>query len=187
MKPLRFSIACIMAIIVIAAIYLAAIRCFDGRNTLIVVGSMPMASILVLGIPSLVRGATGRGKSHPFLIGFEGVGWTALLVFTGSAILFPNSVAAAFVSVAEFLMKMLRLELFDGPDPAWQMFGILFSVLILLLPQLVAALIGGWPNQRFKIKITIERRRVIGLETMRPSVSPRQVSMRGTNPDPTKA
>jgi hypothetical protein len=173
MKLPRFSIAWIMAIIVIAAVDLAAIRALDGTNTLmgglIAVGLMPMAGILVLGIPSLVRGFTGRAKIRPFLAGFEGVGWTVLLVYTVCAILFPESIAGAIDLSAQFLMSLIGLDTADGPDPAWQLIGLFVVVLFLLLPQLVAALIGGWLNQRFKIKITIERRHATGLETMMPS------------------
>jgi hypothetical protein len=173
MKLPRFSIAWIMAIIVIAAIDFAIIRALDGTNTvigaLLVFGSMPMASILVLGIPSLVRGFTGRGKIRPFLAGFEGVGWTILLVYTGSASLFPESVAGAIDLSSQFLMSLIGLDTADGPDPDRQLFGLFVVVLILLLPQLFVALVGGWLNQRFKIRITIERRHATGLETMMPS------------------
>jgi hypothetical protein len=175
MKLPRFSIAWIMAIIVIAAIDLAAIRALDGTNTvigaLIVVGSMPMASILVLGIPNLVRGSTGRGMIRPFLVGFEGVGWTVLLVYIGSAILFAESVAGAIDLSAQFLMSLIGLDTANGSDPAWQLFGLFVFVLFLLLPQLFVALVGGWLNQRFKIRIAIERRQVTGLETNAGTIS----------------
>jgi hypothetical protein len=165
MKLPRFSIAWIMAIIVIAAIDLAAIRALDETNTvigpLIIIGSMPMASILILGIPNLVRGSTGRGKIRPFLVGFEGVGWTVLLVYTGSAILFAESVAEAIDLSAYFLMSLIGVDTF-------QLFGLFVLVLLLLLPQMFVALVGGWLNQRFKITIAIKRRHATGLETMRP-------------------
>jgi hypothetical protein len=93
----RFSIAWIMAIIVIVAFDFAAIRALDGTGTLvgglIAIGSIPMAGILMLGIPSLIKGMSGRGKVRTFLNGFEGVGWTILFVYTGSAILFPEPIA----------------------------------------------------------------------------------------------
>jgi hypothetical protein len=172
MKLPRFSIAWIMAIIVIAAINLAAIRALDGTNTiigaLIVVGSMPMASILMLGIPNLVRGLTGRGKIRPFLAGFEGVGWTVLLVYTVSAILFAEWVAGEVDLFVQFPMNLIGRDAANESDPAWQLVGLFVVVLLLLLPQLFFALVGGWLNQRFKITIAIERRQATGLETMRP-------------------
>jgi hypothetical protein len=184
----RFSIAWIMTIVVVAAIDFAAIRALDGTNTIIgglmAIGSMPMAGILVLGILSLVRAIMGRGEIRPFLIGFEVVGWTVLLLYTGSPILFPESVAGAIDSAALSLMRLIGLDTVGGLDPSWQLFGLFLFVLILLLPQLAFALIGSWLNQRFRIRIIIERRRATGHETMSFSGSPRQVSMQEANSDP---
>jgi hypothetical protein len=174
MKLPRFSIARIMAIIILAALNLAAIRALDGTSTewggLIVFGSMPMASILVLGLPCLVKGVWGRSQTHPFLIGFEGVGWTILLFYTGASLLFPSF-------IGETLVKGMRvLGITNSPDPVWQVCMIIAGVLFLPLPQLVAALIGGWLNQRFKIRIIIERRQEHRLGTTRSCGSPGRVS-----------
>jgi hypothetical protein len=100
----RFSIAWIMAIIVIVAIDFAAFRALDGTSTLvgglIAIGSIPMTGILMLGIPSLIKGLSRRGRLRPFLNGFEGVGWTILFVYTDGAILFAlgirNRIRLAF-------------------------------------------------------------------------------------------
>jgi hypothetical protein len=155
MKMPRITIAWMMAIIVVAAIDLAAIRALyltkSVIGALIVFGSMPMASILVLGVPSVVKGPSGRGKIHPFLIGFESVGWTVLLVYTGSAILYPEFVG----ELVQRLLESFGLPLVSGTNPL-----VLFCVVLIpLLPQLALALVGGWLNQLFKIRITIERRR----------------------------
>ena len=163
----RFSIAWIMAIIVVVAIDFAAIRALSGTGTLvgglIAIGSLPMAGILMLGIPSLIKGLSGRGKIRPFLNGFEGVGWTMLFVYTGSAILFPESIAGQFQSVLISLVKVMGWDVADTSDASWQLFWLFVVILILLLPQLVIALIGGWLNQRFEIRITIKRRRALDL------------------------
>jgi hypothetical protein len=165
MKMPRITIGWMMAIIVIAAIDLAAIRGIDGTSTLIgaliVLGSMPMASILVLGIPSLVRGFSGRGKIHPFLTGFEAVGWTVLLVYTGGAVLLPVSVAGLVELVVGALLIFLGFDILSVQTrvPAWELFLLILCLLILLLPQLALALVGGWVNRLFKFRITIERRR----------------------------
>jgi hypothetical protein len=188
MKLPQFSIASIMTIVVVAAFDFAAIRALDGTHTLIgglmAIGSMPMAGILVLGFPSLVRTITGRGEIRTFLAGFESVGWSILLLYTGSAILFTDRVAAAFVSIAESLLKALGLDVADASDPGWQLFGLFVGMLFLLIPQLIVALIGGWLHQLFEIRITIRRRRVTGLETMSPSGGPRLVSMQEALSDP---
>jgi hypothetical protein len=177
MKLLRFSIAWIMAMIAIVAIDFAVIRCLDGTDSLIVkvilIGSIPMASILVLGLPSLIRRITSRGKHRPFLVGFEAVGWTILLLYTGGAILFPESVATAIDSAGELLIGPTGHE----DHPAWRSTVLFLGVMMLLLPQLVAALIGGWLNQTSEIRITIRRRRMMRLETVGRSANPEQVSI----------
>lgn len=169
----RFSIAWIMAIIVIVAIDFAAIRAVDGTNTLvgglIAIGSIPMAGILMLGIPSLIKGLSGRGKVRRFLNGFEGLGWTSLFVYTGSSILFPESIAGQFESVLNSLVKVMGWDAADTSDPSWQLFLLFVGILILLLPQSVIALIGGWLNQRFEIRITIKRRRETEFEVQGPA------------------
>jgi hypothetical protein len=168
----RFSIAWIMAIIVIVAIDFAAIRALSSTGTLvgvlIAIGSIPMAGILMLGIPSLIKGLSGRGKVRPFLNGFEGVGWTILFVYTGSAILFPESIAGQFESVLNSLMKVMGWDAADTSDASWQLFWLFVAILILLLPQSVIALIGGWLNQRFEFRITIKRRRETEFEIQQP-------------------
>ena len=167
MKPLRFSIAWIMTIVVVAAIDLATIRWLlvtdSAIGELILFGSMPMASILLFGLPSLVRALVGRGKICPFLMGFEAVGWAFLLVYAGSVTLYPDSIAVN-------LSKAFELLPIDYNTPFWQSWqGIFCDMLFLLIPQLVVALIGGWLNQAFKIRISIERRQATGLATMSPS------------------
>ena len=91
MKLPRFSIISVMWIVGIASIDFAALRVLEGPTTdlvqILVIVSMPMASILMIGIPTLVKGLLGRGKIPPFLLGFEGFGWTILLFCTGMALL----------------------------------------------------------------------------------------------------
>jgi hypothetical protein len=64
----RFSIAGIMTMIVVVAFDFAAIRALDRTGTLvrglIAVGSIPMAGILMLGIPSLIKGFSGRANDR---------------------------------------------------------------------------------------------------------------------------
>jgi hypothetical protein len=166
----RFSIAWIMAIIAIVAIDFAVIRELDRTGTLvgglIAIGSLPMAGILMLGIPSLIKGFSGRGDVRPFLNGFEGVGWTILFVYTGSAILFPESIAGQLESVLDSLLELMG---WDTSDPSWHLFGLFVGILIHLLPQSVIALIGGWLNQRLEIRITIKRRRATEFEVQGPA------------------
>jgi hypothetical protein len=154
MKMPRFSIAWVMTVIVIAAVDSAAFPWLLMTNSvicwLLILGSIPMASILMFGIPSMARGFFGRGGIQPFLVGFERVGWTILLIYTGGAILLPQSVSKTTDLFSEFILKsVLRLDAYDT------LYNLVSTILILLLPQLVAALIGGWLNQRLESRTSI--------------------------------
>lgn len=168
MKLPRFSIAWVMTIIIVAALDFAVIRAFLGMESdigvLMVVGAMPMASLLLLGIPSLAWKFSGRGKPHPFLIGFEAVGWPTVLFYTVSTILFPGSLAEDIVAV------MLWLPI-DFNTPFWKSWWASAGceAFLLLMPQLVPALIGGWLTQRFEIRISIRRRTTDPHPQIRPS------------------
>lgn len=75
----RFRIAWVMVAIAIAALDFAAIRAFlvSGEVALLVLGALPMANILAVGI--LI--AKQRPGSRPFLLGFEAFGAMALATF----------------------------------------------------------------------------------------------------------
>ena len=57
----------------------------------------------------------------------------------------------------------------DTSDASSELFWLFVGILILLLPQLVIALIGGWLNQRLEIRITIKRRRATEFEVQGPA------------------
>lgn len=165
MKLPRLSIAWVMGIVVIASINCAAIRVLERPTTafvqLLVIGLMPMASILMMGIPTLVWGLLGRSKTRPFLVGFEGFGWTILLLGTGMAFFFPSL-------VGEAVAKGWRVLGFaESRDSFWQSL-IFFDMILYFLPQFLIALAGGWLVGMFKIRVTIERRSTSRSETLTP-------------------
>jgi hypothetical protein len=151
----RLSIISVMWIVVIASINLAGLRLIETPTTALlqtlVIVSMPMASVLVIGIPTLVRCFLGRGKMRLFLNGFEGFGWTILLFFTGMAWLAPIWFAEAVAIIWGWS------GLTERRDSFWQSF-IFFDMFLCLVPQLLIALIGGWLVGMFKIRVTVERR-----------------------------
>lgn len=57
----------------------------------------------------------------------------------------------------------------DFSGASWELFWLFVGTLILLLPQSVIALIGGWLNQRYEIRITIKRRRATEFEVQGPA------------------
>jgi hypothetical protein len=56
---------------------------------------------------------------------------------------------------------------YDPRSPAWRLVETLVLGSVLLLPQLLVALLGGWLGSRFRVKVVIERRRPRGTETGR--------------------
>jgi hypothetical protein len=152
----RLSILSVMWIVVIASINFAALRVLEGPATafvqILVIVSMPMASILAIGIPTLVKGLLRRGKIPPFLIGFEGIGWTILLFCTGTALLSP-------IYFANFVEKIVWgwSGLTESRDSFWKSL-IFFDMFLFFVPQFLIALAGGWLVGMFKNKVTVERR-----------------------------
>src|SRR3954454_2036881 len=80
----RFRIAGVMVAIAIAALDFAAIRAFlDIPDVfLLVLGAVPMANVLAVGI--LI--GQQRPGSRPFLLGFEAFGAMALVLFVAVAL-----------------------------------------------------------------------------------------------------
>jgi hypothetical protein len=145
-----------MWIVVIASINFAALRFLEGPAStdsvqILVIVAMPMASILLIGIPTLVKAHLRRGKVPPFLIGFEGFGWPILLLCTGMAFLSPTCFAEAIRIVWGWS------GLLESRDSFWKSF-IFFDMFIYLAPQFLIALAGGLLVGMFKIRITVERR-----------------------------
>jgi hypothetical protein len=154
-KRPRFRIAWVMVAIAIAALDFAVIRAsFDIPEVgLLVLGALPMANVLAVGI--LI--GQWRPESRPFLLGFEAFGAMALALF----------VAVAVASLFLDNYRMLTSYLTPVIDPIEKSIGqnrpfvfipiALFAMVVMLgWPQLVFALIGGSLSRRFRI--TISRR-----------------------------
>src|SRR4051794_21903333 len=104
----RFRIAWGMVAVAIAALDFAAIRAsLEFREAvLLVLGALPMANVLAVGI--LI--ARQRPGSRPFLLGFEAFGAMALALFITVAVaglFFDNTLPDMLVIY--YLVPMLRL------------------------------------------------------------------------------
>jgi hypothetical protein len=117
-----------------------------------------MANVLAVGL--LI--AQQRPRYYPFLLGFEAFGAMALAFFIVSA-------SDDFEVVASYLKPCLEpIRVIIGPDRPFVLLPVLISagVVLLGLPQLVFALVGGLLSQlvfalvggllsrRFRITIT---------------------------------
>jgi hypothetical protein len=140
----RLSVNAILAAVAVIATDCMVVRSVRGRPQLltrdfelIVAGSVPMATILAVGLVLLPR-RVGRGRR--FLLGFEIGGWLALMVYVGLAVARPwiigDFVDSAFDSLGE------RTG-WDMTSTAWTTAEQVGFPILLLLPQLFVALVGG--------------------------------------------
>jgi hypothetical protein len=151
-KAPRFRIAWIMVAVAVAAINFAPIRALNDPGlggVLLVVGALPVANVLVVGM--LI--ARKRPGSRPFLLGFEVFGALALALYL---------VAVTYSGSRDGLWDRYLSQVFDPLHPVLQPYGPfastaieLFVVFVMLVgPQFVFALIGGLLSRRFKVTIT---------------------------------
>lgn len=124
------------AVVVLVALDLAAARApVSGRpvvGTMLVLGCLPMANVLAVGLlPLLDR---RRARRRPCLVGFEVVGAAALLLSAWCAVYHADALRGVLADAA-------------GPARAFGSAAFLASAAAAVLtPQLVLALLGGWLN-----------------------------------------
>jgi hypothetical protein len=148
----RFRIAWVMVAIAIAALDFAAIRAFFDipELGLLVLGALPMANVLAVGI---LIGQRHPG-SRPFLLGFEAFGAMALALFVAVALasLFLDNYKLIHSYLAPVI---LPIESIGQDRPLVFLPIVLFAYVVMLgWPQVAFALIGGFLSRRFKITIT---------------------------------
>jgi hypothetical protein len=153
MKLPRFRIAWVMVAIAIAAINFGAFRAaYDSQTggVMLTIGALPMADVLILGI--LI--ARQSLPSRPFLLGFVVFGGIALALYV---CLVTFCVLNGFWPMTWYLSFAF--------DPLFRLFRptetlaiiaieVPVAVLMLVGPQLVFALIGGFLSRRYRITIT---------------------------------
>jgi hypothetical protein len=153
-KVARFRIASIMVVVVIVALNLVAIRALLGFRSLLgellILGALPMANVLAVGLLIGRR----RPGNRPFLLGFVPFGAMALTVFVAMTCSFPRELAILLTSVTLYLVRTI------GPGRLLlivlaQAFAL---VVMMVLPQVVIALIGGLLSRKFMIISRISRR-----------------------------
>src|SRR3954464_13196964 len=97
MRRPRISIAGLMIVVVVVALNCAAIqtlfRLMGGpRAEPLIIGALPMANILAIGIVRLGRSRRWAGRSRLFLLGFVAGGISAMIYFIASALSDPAGV-----------------------------------------------------------------------------------------------
>jgi hypothetical protein len=157
-KAPRFRIAWIMVAVAIAAIDFAAIRALLGLGEslvwgLLLLGALPMANVLIVGI--LI--ARQRVRSRSFLLGFEVFGAIALALYIYLAMSSPLSPLSAEGPIESYLRLTndpLNAVIRPYGPFVRTAIGLFVGVLVLVGPQLVFALIGGFLSRIFKFTVT---------------------------------
>jgi hypothetical protein len=148
----RISISWLMVAIAIAALNFAAIQAsfeFEWHmGELLTLGAIPMANVLAVGMLIGVH----RLRNLPFLLGFEAFGITGLPQYVYLAISSPTSHGAIDSYVRLLLDPMVKII---GHHPFGFFPIVCFVAVVMLgLPQLVFALIGGFLSSGYRITIT---------------------------------
>jgi hypothetical protein len=150
----RFRIAWVIVAVAIAALDFRAIRPlmeFDRSGNL-VVGALPMANVLIVGT---LIGLRGRGSS-PFLLGFEALCAIELAIGVAWISSFPNGTVNPYV---EPFFDLIEKTIGGRGLPfVFYMLSLSSAVVMLLLPQVAFAFIGGFLFRKFMGTIRITRR-----------------------------
>jgi hypothetical protein len=153
----RFRIAWAMVAVAIAALDFGAIRAVLGSQggrlgsetgILLLLGALPMANILAVGILIGQR----RPGSRPFLLGFEAFGAMALALYIALA----NGGLHGDLLMPYLGPLIDLMEKIIGRDRPFVFIPILcFGIAVMLgWPQVAFALIGGSLSHRFRVTIT---------------------------------
>jgi hypothetical protein len=148
-KVPRFRIAWVMVAVAIVALDFAATRALFGWGHRLLLGALPMANVLAVGI--LVGQQSPR--SRPFLLGFEAFGAMALAFYVALVSFFPDSYEpiGSYLALVESVL-VEPIEKFIGRDRPFILVPIAYIVAVIMLgwPQVAFALIGGFLSRRFK-------------------------------------
>jgi hypothetical protein len=136
-----------MALVGLAALDCMAIRApLSGLPivaAMLLLGGLPMANLLAIGLLPLLLGRPGGRGARPSVVGFEVVGWATLLLYASFASHRPEALREAVVVA----LGSLRTH----GNAAF-----LTAVMVaLLLPQISLSLLGGWLNGRYDARVAI--------------------------------
>jgi hypothetical protein len=169
MRAPRFRINWLMACIALAALNFGVMRLLDDLGLrlialthtdrfyhmieALVVGALPMLNALGIVLVIGLR----RRCSHRFVWGFVLFGAIALALYVAAATSYPD----VLVQPVSYLLGPIAVALRNGQGVlSAEKVRILdsFAAVILFLPQLAFALVGGLLLHYFKIRVAVERR-----------------------------
>jgi hypothetical protein len=150
MKNPRFRIVWLMVAVALVALNFAAVRALLEFNSSaaasLILGALPMANVLVIGILIAQR----HPGSRLFLLGFEVFGAMALAVYVALSVYHD---AVAVTAYLELFMGPWEVTINRLPPPDDVISNFIVGVL-LALPQVVFALIGGFLSLKYRLTLT---------------------------------
>jgi hypothetical protein len=151
----RFRIAWLIIAVAIAALSFGAIRgLMDQRGdetVLPILGILPMVSILAVGLLICWR----HPGSRPFLLGFEAFGTSAMVFYVVMAISTGDELLEPYL---DLLLEPLMETVGRNWPSAYMPTAFSLAAVMLALPQVAFALIGGFLSRKFMITVRISRR-----------------------------
>jgi hypothetical protein len=163
----RPSTSGLMGLVAFAAADLMVFRlyCVDGppKVELLVLGLLPMATILGLALPPTVRRLGREGEVPPFWTGFQLLGWATVLAYASWSRLTGDWLVESYDdSVFDAFDRMVRSGGWDNSGVVFWLIVYPISAAFLLVPQLVVALLGGLLFKGLDIRFVVGRRRAEG-------------------------
>jgi len=129
----------------------------SGGLDLLAVGVTPMVSLLGLGCVMVLRNLAVQGRCSPFLLGLVASGSAVLFCYIGCCMLATERVDRYAVAASD-LVLYLPAQVIGGmvSDEIGQLCGIATGMLVLGLPQVLLALLGGRLNEkRFRVTLMV--------------------------------
>jgi hypothetical protein len=130
---------------------------FAGGLRLLALGAPPIVAVLGLGVAMLIWNLITRGRCSPFLFGLLASGAAVLFAYFVASILAPHSVER-YARVPANALARGPVAVAGGVVPDLLAGAIRNSawLLVLGLPQVLVALLGGWLNEKIlRITLTI--------------------------------
>jgi hypothetical protein len=147
----RFSIAEIMVIVALVAFDCAAPRLAGSQPAIrcLILGGLPMQSVLAIGRLLTISQRKRSEKPLDFLVGFEVGGGICLLIYVAACILATESLIVHLTRTVTPVLNSLGVVPYSTADYVCR-YGL--AMAYLTAPQLMAALVAGWINQRWSTK-----------------------------------
>jgi hypothetical protein len=142
MRIPSFSIAGMMVVVAIGALDCLAIRL--GAHAGVLVGGLPMQTVLVIGLSLVFRWRRIGDKRLSFLMGFEVGGWISSVILLSVSVFALQSFDQHLGHILDPAFKATGFKPFSPQDIICR---VALGMAYLTALQLAAAVIGGWISQ----------------------------------------